>query len=110
MYPSKKRGDFVAIPQPKKRLNSEDGQKVVKVRARKPVSSDLVSAHPRKKFDDRHVRWTGYLTIENNRYLRDLLAKGEIRSITRCVNEAVETYLKSRFGLSCEDSRISNNH
>jgi len=30
----------VAIPQPKKRLNSEDGQKVVKVRARNTPSKN----------------------------------------------------------------------
>lgn len=99
----------MGLPKPKQRVKvkakplvdspSNFAETVQKVRPKRKVTTSEATTI---KFDENHVRWTGYLTRQNNRYLRDLLAKGEIRSITRCVNEAVEDHLKKKFGLPSE--------
>lgn len=102
----------MGLPKPKQRVKvkakpsdspSDFAETVQKVRPkRKVATSEAATLRVNAKFDENHVRWTGYLTRQNNRYLRDLLAKGEIRSMTRCVNEAVEDHLKKKFGLPSE--------
>ena len=99
----------MGLPKPKQRVRlkakpsvdspSNFAETVQKVRPKRKVTSSEVTTI---KFDENHVRWTVYLTRQNNRYLRDLLAKGEIRSRTRCANEAGEFHLKKNFGLSSE--------
>ena len=99
----------MSLPKPKQRVRvkakpsvdspSNFAETVQKVRPKRKVTTSEATTI---KFDENHVRWTGYLTRQNNRYLRDLLAIGEIRSMTRCVNEAVEDHLKKKFGLSSE--------
>lgn len=102
----------MSLPIPKaKKVESptSNSQKTLKkVKPRKDVVPDVTAVQTRKKFDDQHVRWTGYLTVDNNRHLRYLLAKGQIPSITRCVNEAVEAHLKRKFGLPPEKRGSSN--
>ena len=104
----------MGLPKPKQRVRvkakpsvespSNSTETVQKVRPKQKVStSEAATLRVNAKFDENHVRWTGYLTVENNRHLRSLLAKGQIPSITRCVNEAVEDHLKRKFGLSQEN-------
>ena len=104
----------MGLPKPKQRVKvkakpsvespSNSTETVQKVRPKRKVStSGAATLRVNAKFDENHVRWTGYLTVDNNRYLRSLLAKGQIPSITRCVNEAVEDHLKRKFGLSQEN-------
>jgi len=99
----------MSLPKPKQRVKvkakpsvdspSNFAETVQKVRPKRKVATSEATTI---KFDENHVRWTGYLTLANNRYLRSLLAKGQIPSITRCVNEAVEDHLKKKFGLPSE--------
>lgn len=60
----------------------------------------LESRKAKSRFDQQHVRWTGYLTITNNERLRYLLAQEQIPSLTRFVNEAITVHLESKFGFS----------
>lgn len=104
------------IPKPKQRVKvktkplvespSKSAETVQTVRPNQKVATSGATAIRVKtnKFDESHVRWTGYLSVSNNRYLRYLLAQGQIPSITRCVNDAVEDHLKKKFGLPSEHS------
>mgnify|MGYP000849562932 CR=1 FL=1 len=103
----------MGLPKPKQRVKvkakpsvdspSNFAETVQKVRPkRKVTTSEAATLRVNAKFDENHVRWTGYLTLANNRYLRSLLAQGQIPSITRCVNDAVEDHLKKKFGLPSE--------
>jgi hypothetical protein len=104
----------MGLPKPKQRVKvkakpsvespSNSSETVQTVRPKRKVATSEATAMRVKtnKFDENHVRWTGYLTVSNNRYLRYLLAQGQIPSITRCVNDAVEDHLKKRFGLPSE--------
>ena len=98
----------MGIPKPKARraeISQNDPPKQLKkLKPRKDGAQDVANVKPKGKFEDQHVRWTGYLTVDNNRYLRYLLTKEQIPSITRCVNEAVEDHLKKKFGLPSENS------
>lgn len=55
---------------------------------------------PKAKFDETHVRWTGYLTKSNDVHLRRLLDKRYIPSMTRFINDAVAERLKTEFNIS----------
>lgn len=74
------------------------------VRPRESSVSCVPAVKPKKKFEDQHVRWTGYLTVENNRQLRNLLASGQIPSLTRFINEAVAAHLEQVFDLPQESA------
>ena len=104
----------MVVPKPKQRVKvkakpsvespSNSAETVQKVRPKRKIATSEAATIRVKanKFDENHVRWTGYLSTANNRYLRYLLAQGQIPSITRCVNDAVEDHLKKKFGLPSE--------
>ena len=89
------RGGRVAIP--------KKNPPVVTKKMAKSITSDF-NLKRQAKFDERHVRWTGYLTNTNNTRLRSLLAEGKIPSLTRFINEAVEYRLQERFGIAPEET------
>ena len=87
-----------------------------KVKVKKPVASNQVNEHrmgvqvatakrhKKPKFSDNHVRFTGYLRTDIDKILRELCARGEIASLTRGINEAVELMLSHKFGIKFQQN------
>lgn len=83
---------------------SSSAETVKKVRPkRRTATSEAATLRVNAKFDENHVRWTGYLTVYNNMHVRRLVSEGMANSMTRFVNEAVQEHLKRKFGLSQEN-------
>lgn len=98
----------------KKQVQLARPRKKAKLKKRPPISMDVVAKpvrvtqqsgyKPKAKFSERHVRWTGYLTKQNDSRLRTLLAEQRIPSMTRFVNKAVAQHLQNEFGLPPDET------
>ena len=68
----------MSLPRPKAKKvespKSNSYKTLKKTKPRKDIVPDVTVVQTRKKFDDQHVCWTGYLTVDNYRHLRYLHA------------------------------------